>query len=241
MYRLDAFKLEDMILCGADIRQIGLESRCVEEAAEKVVKHLYENLLDEEGKSALALVRLYKTMRFGELDSNLRTVARQSFGSEQGSFLTLMATVGMMDSWNDRRKTERHQLIPSNDETQMMQHVPILAHLRLQLEMGSSWRPLDESLLKYVMEPEQKRFNVFFVPNINDYSSPEREALIESCGVRSMLAYGAMLSPGSFFGVVLYSRIVLPKNSAEMFSPLALSTKNAIIYSTNFRPFAANA
>ncbi len=69
MYRLDAFKLKDMILCGAELRQIGLESRCVEEAAEKVVKHLYENLLDEEGKSALALVRLYKTMRFGELDS----------------------------------------------------------------------------------------------------------------------------------------------------------------------------
>ncbi len=125
-----------------------------------------------------------------------------------------MATVGMMDSWNDRRKNETHQLIPINDETRMMQHVPILAHLRLQLEMGSSWRPLDESLLKYVMEPEQKRFNVFFVPNINDYSSPEREALVERFGVRSMLAYGAMLCPGSFSvsfftRVSLYQKIVL--------------------------------
>ena len=241
MYRLDAFKLEDMILCGTDIRQIGFESRCVEESAEKVVRHLYGNLLDEEGRPALALVRLYKTMRYGELDSELRTVARQSFGSQHGPFLTLMATTGVLDCWNDRRKSETHRLIPIDDETQMMQHVPILAHLRLQLEMGSSWRPLDESLLKYVMEPEQKRFNVFFVPDINEYNSPERQSLIQGCGVRSMLAYGAMLSPGSYFGVVLYSRIALSKDSAEMFSPLALSTKNAIIYSTNFRPLAANA
>lgn len=239
MYRLDAFKLADMISCSADIRRIGIESVCVEEAAEKIVRHLYEHLVDRDGQPALVLVRFYKTVRFDDLSNELKLSASASYNGESGQFLTLMATAGLLDRWNDRNKSGAHRLIPVNDEQAMQKTVPIMAHLRSQLEMGASWIPDDQSLLRYVMEPEQKRFNVFYVPDAANCPFATQGIVVENFGVRSMLAYGAMLNRSSFFGVVMFSRVAIPKDCAEMFNPLALSTKNAIIYSTDFGPLVA--
>ena len=92
MYRLDAFKLADMISCSADIRRIGIESVCVEEAAEKIVRHLYEHLVDRDRQPALVLVRFYKTVRFDDLSNELKLSASASYNGESGQFLTLIAS-----------------------------------------------------------------------------------------------------------------------------------------------------
>ena len=49
----------------------------MEEAADSIVRYLYENLFSKEtGQRACALIRLFKTHVFGQLDEDLREFAR---------------------------------------------------------------------------------------------------------------------------------------------------------------------
>ncbi len=48
-------------------------------------------------------------------------------------------------------------------------------------------------------------------------------------GVRSVLGFGGVLPRGELFAVIVFARIPLPPETAEMFKPLALSVKLAIL------------
>ena len=56
-FNLDTFSVTDMTECGAQLRQIATGAACMEEAAEHIVRFLYDHLKDTDGKSACALVR----------------------------------------------------------------------------------------------------------------------------------------------------------------------------------------
>ena len=70
-YDLKNFELSDMTRCGAALRVAGEQTSSMQEVAEGVVRYLYEYLLDGETRSCV-LVRLFLTLPYMELDSNLR-------------------------------------------------------------------------------------------------------------------------------------------------------------------------
>ncbi len=58
----------------------------MEEAAERVVRTLYDQLIDAEtGARSCALVRFFKTHAFGELESDLRDFAREALHDERAA------------------------------------------------------------------------------------------------------------------------------------------------------------
>src|SRR5580700_683259 len=130
MYRLDAFKLTDMASCSADIRQFGLESDSFEEAAEKIIRYFYSNFCTDQGEPALSLARVFKTVRFGGLDDELKRYAQSNFESIADTrFLALMASVGQVGYWNDRRQSMRHRLVPVSDKEELRSKLPMIAAL----------------------------------------------------------------------------------------------------------------
>lgn len=232
MFQLDAFTLTDMLLCGAAIRQFGLDSACVEEASEKVVRFIFNNFVTGDSERATVLVRLFKTLRFDELDGELRAQAVSTGeGVPDRKFLTLMASAGRNYSWNDRRLSISDRLIPLADRAHLRMRMPMVAQLLAQLEGDCSSEPA----VSCVLAPEQKRFNVSYLPEAIGSPLIVEQPMVLEHGVRSVLGYGGMLHRSSAYCVVIYANVIVPRECADLFQPLALSTKNALIYASDFR------
>src|SRR5215470_16017851 len=103
MYDLAGFPLKDMTACGSALRRVGPDATTMEEAARRMVTHLYDNLGDPRtGMRACALVRLYKTHAYGELTAELRSFAASLSEAPLDAStrcLTLLATVGDVAAW----------------------------------------------------------------------------------------------------------------------------------------------
>ena len=107
MYDLAALSDSDVAECGARLEGLSSGTPHMEEVADKIVGHLYENLMDRQsGQKACALVRFYKTHLYSKLDSQLQDFARGILGEVPASpdmrCLTLLATVGENPDWNSR-------------------------------------------------------------------------------------------------------------------------------------------
>jgi two-component system NtrC family sensor kinase len=239
MYRLDAFKLSDMASCSADIRQFGLESDSFEEAAEKIIRYFYSNFCTEQGDPALSLARIFKTVRFDGLDDELRRLAQQNFESVSDTrFLALMASVGELSNWNDRRSSRSHRLVPLSDTAALRANMPMIA--ALLREYDSYGTDPDQNgpsaNAGYILEPDQKRFNVFYVPEASSCALITDQDFVKQFGIRTVLGFGGMLNSSSSFWIVMFCRVFVPKEIAQMFNPLCLSAKNALLHSSVFRP-----
>ena len=117
MYDITRFSLADMTRCGAALRRMGEGSTSMEEVAGKVVRYLYDEMTDlESGERNFGLVRLFKTHDYGDLDPELQAFVVGVLGQESVSpgtkCLTLLATAGSQEAWNDRRMSQRHRSIP---------------------------------------------------------------------------------------------------------------------------------
>ena len=71
MYDLTDFNLKDMTVLGAALRQMGMGATSMEEAANKTVRYLYQNLGDGTGKPTSALVRFFITYPYQRLDTEI--------------------------------------------------------------------------------------------------------------------------------------------------------------------------
>ncbi|WP_421655983.1 hypothetical protein [Leptothermofonsia sp. ETS-13] len=86
MYNLTSFTLSDMTECGAALRKIGTGAVTMEAVANRIIRYLYENFIDPEtGRQSLALVRLFKTHLYEDLEPELRSLVQQSLGGEPHS------------------------------------------------------------------------------------------------------------------------------------------------------------
>jgi hypothetical protein len=239
MYSIDRFGLANMIQCGAELREFGLQNESVEVAAEKVVRHFFEKFVGDDGQPVFALVRLFKTVRFDELEDGLKQYASGFEKQKDLKYLALMATAGLLPQWNDRKDSKSDRLIPVTQEI-LSARMPMIARLFGHLEIEPGWN-VDPSLCSgYVMEPLQKRFNVFYIDEAKDCpfingKNPVQRGLVEHFGVRSVLGYGGALNRDSFYCVTLFARTFIPKEVARLFNPLALSTKNALTAASDFR------
>ena len=62
--------MADMTRCGADLRKMGGGASSMEQLANNIVRHLYDNIIERQsGERCLSLVRLFKTHPYEELDA----------------------------------------------------------------------------------------------------------------------------------------------------------------------------
>jgi len=229
-FALEDFTLAQILELGARLREIGRDANNMEEASGRIVRHLYDNLVCKEtGKKACALVRLFKTHAFGQLNPDLRNFAQARLTGATDTpamkCLVLFATAGDKAEWNSRSGSKGHQAIPLPNEA-AISNAPMISELLS--EMGLSTGSLVKPDANLMLDPEQTNFNVFHVPEA--YGSPYVPAqdFVTAFGVKSVLGFGGLLPSRNLFAVILFSKARVPRASAECFKSLGLMVKLAI-------------
>ncbi|TAJ25631.1 MAG: hypothetical protein EPO64_07825 [Nitrospirae bacterium] len=232
MYDLARFSLKDMTECGAALRKLGDGATSLEETAGRTVRYLHEHLVDgQSGEPACVLVRLFKTHPFKGLEPGLKRYAKAILGDRPApptlKCITLMATAGLRPEWNERGKSTRYKAIPILGEPFAAQ-LPMFARLFVQfgLDIGTVLQPPSDLLVDY----REKTYNVFYVPEaIGSPYIPVQEEFVARYGVKSALGFGALLPSGDLCAVIMFSRVSVTPDAAEMFRPLALCVKLALL------------
>lgn len=230
-YDVTHFTIREMSECGKALRTLGAGAASMEETAGRVVRHFHASLVDGEGKGAAALVRFYKTHPYGELDVELQGFARTNLGdlppSAEMKCLVLLGTAGDEPDWNSRRTSRGHQAIPLPSEEAVNQ-APMVSNLitQLGLPLGMVVRP-DPKLL---LDMEQRAYNVFHVPEaLGSPFIPAQQDFVIPRGIRSVLGFGGLLPSGDMFAVILFFKIPVTAETANLFKALALNVKMAVL------------
>jgi hypothetical protein len=221
LHRLAAFDVEDVRICGDALRTIGAGADSMEAAAQRVAAHLYDVLRDDDGGRACALVRVYKTHRYGALPADLREFAGDGLDPETRC-LTLLGTAGDVPAWNDRRASQGHKAIPLVSE-HAVEQLPMVLQLitQLGLDVSAVVRP-DPTIAR---ELSQRTYDVFHV--LDAAASPHVPAkdFVEAHAIKSALGFGGLLYTGDFYAVVLFSKIPISADAAQMLKILSLPVR----------------
>jgi hypothetical protein len=230
MFDLETFTLRDMSEFGSALRRLGDGAHTMEEVAHRVAQHLYDHLGDGRNGRACALVRFFKSHAYGGLDAGLQEFATAMLGDapQPGTrCLTLLGTAGDQPGWNNRENSVGHRAIPLASR-EMVNRIPMISSLLQQL--GVAVDGLLATGSGILVEPEPSSFNVFYVPEARESPYiPDQEAFVRPVGVRSVLGFGGMLPRGDMFVVILFSKVAIPRETAEMFRTLALNVKMAVL------------
>ena len=225
MRDIAAFDVDDVRACSDVLRGLGSEAQSMEEAATRIVRYLYDELGDSDGGRACVLVRLYKTHPYGGLPVDVRSFAGDVLGDvppDDVRCLTLLGTVGDLPAWNDRRQSQGHQAIPLPSE-QLVEQLPMVRQLitQLGLEVSTVIRPDPAS----TRELSQRTYDVFHVAEAKGSSYLPAQDFVAAHGVASALGFGGMLYTGDFYAVVLFSRIPVSADAAQMLKILSLAIR----------------
>jgi hypothetical protein len=231
MYDLANLSKSEVAECGAQLEALGSGAPHMEEVANKIVNHLYENLEGRQtGGKACALVRFYKTHLYSELEPQLQEFARGVLGeapmSPEMRCLTLLATVGENPDWNSRANSAGHKAIPLPSED-FVAKIPMIARLvnQLGIELSALLRP-DPAIM---MDLEEKTYNVFHVPEaVGSPYIPAQKDFVIPYGIRSVVGFGGVLPTGDLYVVILFAKIAIPRTTADRFRALAQNVKTAV-------------
>ena len=232
MYDLAHFTLSDMTQCSSVLRKLPTGATSMEQVAERIVCYLYENLQDEHTlQKNCSLVRFFKTRPYGDLDQDCRRFACEALGRAPRSpamkCLTLMATAGERPDWNDKKNSRRYRAIPLASE-QFVAQFPMFSQLLQQF--GIKLRTILEPNSDLLMDWETKTYNVFYVPEaLGSPFVPMQETFVVPFGIRSVLGFGSILPSGDLFAVILFSKVHISRETADLFKTLTLSAKLAVL------------
>ena len=179
-------------------------------------------------------MRFYKTHPYGSLPPDLQRFAKRAYGAVAISppepsmkCLTLLATVGDEQAWNDRRSSENHQAIPL-PSTLIVDRAPMIA--QLIREFGIALSDLVSPSDDVVRSLGGKSYGVFHVEEAKGSRYiPAQAGFVDRYGIRSVLGFGGLLPMGDLFAVILFSRAHVPVAAAERFRTLALDLKSCLI------------
>ncbi|MCH7620590.1 MAG: hypothetical protein IH870_01685 [Chloroflexi bacterium] len=238
MYDITRFSLADMTRCGTALRRMGDGASTMEGVAGKVVEHLYQQMTDPgTGEKSFCLIRLFKTHDYVGLNGDLKEFVKKVLGREPSSpatkCLTLLATAGRKPEWNDRTMSRGHQAIPLAS-ADFVGQIPMIAQLISQfgIEMGSVLRP-DPSV---ILDLERRTYNTFYIADaVGSPYIPAQDDFVVPFGVKSVLGFGGVLSNGELFVVIMFSKVPIPRETAENVRDLGPSVKGAV------EPFVAGA
>ncbi len=242
MYDITRFTLSDMTTCGAQLRHIGADATSIEEAASAIVRYLYNNLCDANGR-ACVLVRFYKTLPYCELPVEIRDFAQDIMPMESltpdTKCLTLLGTAGDLPEWNDRHASHRHRTIPMPSR-EAVEQIPMIAQMVRQFGLQIS--SLLETKPEIIRDLDQKTYNVFFVPDaLMSPFIPAQAEFVVPYGVKSALGFGGVLPSGNLFAAIMFTRVTIPLETAQMFRTIALNVKMNILRLAAGKVFADRA
>ena len=205
----------------------------LEEVAYAFTDALYARFSD-----SIALVRTFGTVEMHQLPDVDAAFAR-SFAAASGiaeavhehaTVLSLLATRGVEEDWNDRGRSQGHLAIPLVSE-RFVGAIPMIA--RLLDEIG--FRPVWEGPKSGFVTKSLANVNgVFFVADPRDAVDAEERHIIPATGfverydVRTVFGFGgSYLSRHMFVSTIVFARESIPRSQAMKFVPLIGSFKAA--------------
>jgi signal transduction histidine kinase/DNA-binding response OmpR family regulator len=232
MSSLDNFTLSELTDDLITLRKLGRGAASMEETANRMVRYLHDRFVIKGTKQrCCALVRLFITQPFGQLDPDLQNRAREMLGHIQESTshkcLVLLGTAGDESEWNARQSSKWHRIIPLPSE-QVLSSIPMIAHLIHQL--GVDVNCVLQPTPSMILAAEQRTYNVFHVPEaVGSPFIPAQDNFVIPYGITSVLGFGGLLPSGELFAVILFSRTRIDQYTAAMFKPCALAAKAALV------------
>jgi hypothetical protein len=231
MYNLTNFEQDDMLNCAIALRNIDLGAKSMEEVADRMVRYLYENLIDQQtGQPACALVRFFKTHPYRDLNQSLQEAACDILGTRSiiptTKCLTLLATAGDEPHWNSRHKSAGHKAIPLVDRD-FIERAPMISQLIKQFGLEA------EAILKpdpkLILDLQRTKFNVFYVPEaLGSAHIPTQKDFVIPYQIKSVLGFGGMLPSGNIFAIILFTKIWFPYDTAELFKWISAYARIAV-------------
>jgi len=229
-FDLGNITLADRLRCAVDIQRATRQASTLEEAANIVVRYLYQQSAPApSGKNGCALIRCYITHPYGSLDIESKRFAAGILGSdspfENMNCLTLIATVGDEPAWNSRLQSRGHRTIPL-PSPQAVERAPMIAQLIQQfgLQVADVVNPSQDML----HELAGKSYNVFHVEKaLGSPHVPAQDDFVIPYEIESVVGFGGSLATGDLYAVILFSRLHIPVKSANRFRSLALDVKAA--------------
>lgn len=233
MPRMDTFGFSDMMTLRAELRSLFSrdEPQTMEEAAQRVVRLLRGQLLDERARPACALVRVYKTHPFADLDDGLQAFARAADPSVDEvagvRCLVLIGSAGEEEAWNSRHASRGHKAIPLTSE-RAVAAAPMIAQLiaQLGLDVASVLRP-EPGFLLDVRDTAQ---NVFYIPSAaGSPYIPAQEDFVIPYGIESVIGFGGVVASGDLITAILFSKVKISPAVADLFKVVGLNFKLALL------------
>ena len=232
MYSLASFSISDMTACASELRKLGAGASSVQDVAQRIASYLYRQLgNDQTGRQDCVLVRCFLTRAYGELDPQSQDCARRALACGLGSLdmkcLTLFGTAGEKPEWNERNRSRRDRSIPLGDK-QVVSQFPMVSQLLQQLGVEfTSTTQLESDRPVDLAEP---LLNVFHVAEAKGSPFvPVQEEFVIPFGIESVLGFGGIFPSKDFFTVILFSKQKISRETAELFKPLAMSVKLALV------------
>ncbi len=140
---------------------------------------------------------------------------------------TLLASAGERPEWNDPLNSRHYRAIPLASK-QFIDQFPMFSQLFAQfgVELNTVLQPTPDLLV----DVQQHTYNVFYVPQAvgSPYVPVQREFVLPFA-VQSVLGFGGLLPGHHVFAVILFSKVPLSEETANLFKTLALGTKLALL------------
>lgn len=239
---LAQFGLAEMLRCGMGVRRAASDAATLQHAMDGICRFLYNELQGPDERRACALVRGYKTHRYGALSAEDRRFARRALGITEASddlrCLTLMGTAGDEPAWNDRRSSRAHRVIPL-PRADVIQQAPMIAQLIRQfgLDLGTVAAPSAD----IVSDLEGRTYGVFHVERAaGSPYIPAQEKFVLPYGIQSVVGCGGSLRGADLFAIILFSRVHISEDAAERFRTIALDVKSVLFSYEEERVFATS-
>ncbi len=231
-YDLSCFDLRHMIECGQQIRSLAPNAGSMQATANILVRYFHQTFADPgSAQSNCVLVRCFKTRKLGHLPEPLKAEANRLLQRPETSLgipcLTLLASAGDLDEWNDPGSSVAHAVIPL-ESVGAVERAPMIAQLMQQLgiEFESILQPNEDFLL----QADEQAYGVFQVEDaVGSPSIPAQSAFVLKHGVQSVLGFGGLLPSGDLFSIIIFSRVRISREVATLFRTLALSVKLVLL------------
>jgi hypothetical protein len=225
------FTVGAMLRAGIAVRRIVRGAESLEQAANSVVRYLYEHCADSNtGERNCALVRFYKTHPYGTLEAEQQLFAERLLGDQSTDddmrCLALLATAGDEPEWNSRRESSSHQAIPL-PSADIVRRAPMIA--RLIEDLGLDIEAVVTGHSAPARVGETRTYDVFHVEDaVGSPHIPAQRDFVMRYGIASVVGFGGLLRSGELFAVILFSRVRIPKPSAARFRAIALDVRSAL-------------
>ncbi len=204
-------------------------SAVLEQGAQEFAATVHSSFED-----SVVLARVYLTCGYESLPEQVamfvRALADGAGATQQlkptTPVLTLVGTHGVESNWNDRRKSRSHIGIPLVTAS-FVNEVPMMARLLRELGVPAEWA--DHHDFEVIRTMGTGLFFVEDAATATDHQGRKiipAQSFVRGYEVKSVFGAGAPYPNGQFVVLIVFTRDVLARESAEEFLPLVESFRD---------------